>query len=134
MAYKSLVLDSSAFVAMIRGEDKTLEIQALLMKADTVLLSSATRLEICMVLSSRSAFREENMVRAQRDFGITTVPFSEEHAICAFDAFLKFGKGNHRAALNFGDCQAYATAKLAGLPILCIGNDFGFTDLEVIQF
>jgi len=45
------------------------------------------------------------------------------------DAFVRYGKGRHPAALNFGDCIAYAAAKLADQPILCTGRDFLRTDL-----
>jgi uncharacterized protein with PIN domain len=47
------------------------------------------------------------------------------------DADLAYGKGRHRAGLNFGDCMTYAVAKLAGEPLLCLGDDFPATDLEV---
>jgi ribonuclease VapC len=48
-------------------------------------------------------------------------------------AFLRFGKGRHPAALNFGDCITYATARLAGEPLLCLGEDFAKTDLELVD-
>jgi len=46
-------------------------------------------------------------------------------------AILRFGKGRHPAALNFGDCMSYATAKIAGRPLLYIGADFPKTDLRL---
>ncbi len=59
------------------------------------------------------------------------VAFSEEHAREAAEAFARFGKGRHRAALNFGDCMSYAVAKLAGQPLLCTGTGFAKTDLKL---
>lgn len=47
------------------------------------------------------------------------------------DAYRRFGKGRHPAALNFGDCLTYATARLTGEPLLYVGEDFARTDLEV---
>ena len=47
----------------------------------------------------------------------------------AIGAFLRFGKDRHRAALNFGDCMAYAVAAVAGLPLLYTGSDFAQTDI-----
>lgn len=51
------------------------------------------------------------------------------HIEFAVGAWLAYGKGRHPGALNFGDCLAYATAKMADLPLLCVGDDFSQTDL-----
>jgi ribonuclease VapC len=61
----------------------------------------------------------------------TIIPFGEAHWRSAVDAYLRYGKGRHRAALNFGDCMAYAVAKLAQQPLLCAGADFAKTDLPL---
>ena len=58
------------------------------------------------------------------------VPFGELHWREAVDAYRRYGKGRHPAALNFGDCMTYAVASLAGEPLLFIGEDFSLTDLE----
>jgi ribonuclease VapC len=62
---------------------------------------------------------------------VVTIPFGDVHWGSAVDAWLRYGRGRHRANLNFGDCLAYATAKVAGQPLLCVGDDFARTDLEV---
>jgi len=49
----------------------------------------------------------------------------------AVEAHARFGRGHHKAALNFGDCLSYATAKLADMPLLCTGGDFSKTDLSI---
>jgi uncharacterized protein with PIN domain len=54
-----------------------------------------------------------------------------EMLTAAVDAWLRYGKGRHTASLNFGDCLSYATAALAGEPLLCVGNDFAQTDLAL---
>ena len=54
-----------------------------------------------------------------------------EHWTVAADAYLAYGKGRHPARLNFGDCMTYAVAKLAEEPLLCLGDDFSATDLEL---
>jgi ribonuclease VapC len=59
------------------------------------------------------------------------VDFMADHWTIAADAFLAYGKGRHPAALNFGDCMTYAVAKLADEPLLCLGDDFSATDLEL---
>jgi len=59
------------------------------------------------------------------------VSFGEDHWREAARAFRRFGKGRHPAALNFGDCLTYAVARLAGAPLLCVGEDFPQTDLDL---
>jgi len=61
------------------------------------------------------------------------IPFDDEHWAVAITAFQRFGKGRHPAALNFGDCLTYAVARLADERLLCIGEDFVRTDLDVIR-
>jgi ribonuclease VapC len=60
---------------------------------------------------------------------VAVVPFGDAHWKAAVDAYRRYGKGQHPAGLNFGDCLTYATAKLAGQPTLCLGSDFAKTDL-----
>ena len=57
------------------------------------------------------------------------VPFNEEHLDAAATAFIRFGRGRHPAALNFGDCMSYAVASVAGMPLLFSGEDFSKTDI-----
>ena len=59
------------------------------------------------------------------------VPFGELHFGAAVEAWLRFGKGRHPAALNFGDCMSYAVAKVANTPLLFVGEDFPQTDIEI---
>ena len=65
-----------------------------------------------------------------RGLGLEIVAFSEQHAATALEAWQRYGKGNHSARLNLGDCMSYATAKLAGEPLLYVGDDFAQTDIE----
>ena len=95
-------------------------------------VGTPTMTETAIVLSARlrqdargllSRFINETLIR--------TVPFGDAHYSTAVDAWLRFGKGRHPAGLNLGDCLSYATAKLAGQPLLCTGEDFAKTDLEL---
>lgn len=83
-----------------------------------------------MVLSSRLG---EDSRRLLDDFlqemDVEVIPFTAQHYEVAVDAFERFGKGRHPAALNFGDCLTYAVARLSGLPLLYTGEDFARTDL-----
>ena len=65
------------------------------------------------------------------DWNVSVVPFGEDHWKMAIEAHARFGRGHHKAALNFGDCLSYATAKLADMPLLCTGRDFSKTDLAM---
>lgn len=66
-----------------------------------------------------------------RRAGISIEPLTLEHGELARQAFLDFGKGRHKAGLNFGDCFSYALAKASGEPLLFKGNDFIQTDVEI---
>jgi len=69
-----------------------------------------------------------------RNADAEVVPFTEEHLDAAIDAFLRFGKGRHRAALNFGDCMAYALARETGEELLFKGTDFAQTDIAIALY
>ena len=86
------------------------------------------------MLSSRLGIGGRTLLaRLVEEAGLIVIPFSEEHARLAIDAYWRFGKGRHPARLNFGDCLTYATAKLADEPLLCVGDDFSSTDLQVVR-
>ncbi len=68
--------------------------------------------------------------RVVGNLGIDVVAFEAAHVHAAREAFRRYGKGRHRAALNFGDCCAYALAKSLNWPLLFKGNDFALTDLK----
>ncbi len=70
-------------------------------------------------------------ILATGEGAIETLPFGEAQFGVAVGAWLRFGRGRHAASLNFGDCLAYATARLAGRPLLCVGDDFDRTDLSL---
>jgi ribonuclease VapC len=87
-------------------------------------------LETAMVLSSRLGKDPRPVLNGLlRKMEVEVIPFTAEHYEVAMDAFERFGKGRHPAALNFGDCLTYAVARLSGLPLLYTGNDFARTDL-----
>ncbi|HTS01784.1 MAG TPA: type II toxin-antitoxin system VapC family toxin [Thermoanaerobaculia bacterium] len=99
---------------------------------EVVGIGAPSLLETVLVISGRAGRdRSEDVERFVRDLGIVVIPFEEVHARAAAEAFARFGKGRHRAALNFGDCMSYAIAKLAGQPLLCTGTDFSKTDLKL---
>ena len=66
-----------------------------------------------------------------QEVNVDVLSFSDAHWRIAQSAFVRYGKGRHPAALNFGDCLTYAIAYVAGEPLLCVGEDFPLTDLEL---
>lgn len=126
-----MILDSSAVIAILLREPGHEGLLAAIEAADRVSIGAPTLLESAMVVSSRLGPGARDLATMMvREGGITVVPFQEDHGIVALDAFLRFGKGRHRANLNFGDCMAYAVAVLADEPLLFVGNDFRHTDVR----
>jgi ribonuclease VapC len=127
-----MVIDTSALVAIFLGEPERKLFLDFILQAETRKISAATVLETGIVLEARrgeSAGREFDLflVRAK----LEVVPVDSEQTEIARSAWRKYGKGRHTAALNFGDCFAYALAKFAGEPILAKGTDFAATDIDV---
>jgi ribonuclease VapC len=125
-----MVLDSSALLAILLGEpQRQLFIEAL--DADPVrLLSVASLTECSIVIAARygaDGLRDLDQLIARAS--IQLEPVDAEQAYVARDAWLRFGKGRHTAALNFGDCFAYALAYVTGEALVCTGRDFAQTDV-----
>lgn len=126
-----MILDSSAILAVVFQEPGYDDILARIDAAHAVAAGAPTLAETGIVLHARLGAAAHGMLeRLLDELGIQEVPFSEVHWREAVDAFRRFGKGQHSASLNFGDCMTYATAKLTGEPLLFVGEDFGGTDLE----
>lgn len=85
------------------------------------------------LLEERLAEADKVRIGAPTLVEVGAVPFTEKHAEAAIDAFSQYGKGRHPAELTMGDCDSYATAKLARESLRCIGDDFPQTDLELVK-
>jgi ribonuclease VapC len=127
-----MIVDSSAIVAILGGEEEAESLVVTLMRAPIRRVSAVNYVETAIVLDSR---RDPILSRGLDDFlretQIAIETITSEQARIAREAYRDFGKGRHRAGLNLGDCFAYALAKVAGEPLLCKGDDFKKTDLEV---
>jgi ribonuclease VapC len=126
-----MIIDSSALVAILRAEPSHERFVLAIAQAKRRLLAAPTFLETTMVLAGGK--QDEILNRLDeflRTASIETVAFTADHAAVARQAFLRYGKGRHPAALNFGDCIAYATARLEAMPLLFKGDDFRLTDIE----
>lgn len=127
-----MIVDTSAMLAILLKEQGHERLVALLGKADAIGVGAPTLAEAGIVLTARLGPVGMSMLgRLIQECGAIVVPFGSAHWTVAVDAFDRFGKGRHPAALNFGDCMSYATAKLARKPLLAVGRDFVQTDLDV---
>jgi len=127
-----MVIDTSALLAIFLAEPERKTFLDLILQAETRLISAATVLETGIVLEARRgepAGREFDLfvVRAN----LEVVPVDDEQIEIARSAWRKYGKGRHPAALNFGDCFAYALAKSHEERLLAKGQNFAATDIEV---
>jgi len=125
-----MVLDSSAIVAIHLREPGHERLIERIDAAEVVVVGVPTLLETAMVLTARLGQDARPMLFAfLRRLEAEVVPFNEEHLDAAATAFIRFGRGRHPAALNFGDCMSYAVASVAGMPLLFAGEDFKRTDI-----
>ena len=127
------MIDTSALIAILLDEPEREAFERAIETTPLRLLSAVSKFEAGMVMAGR--FDVAGLSRLDRlleAFSVTIVPFTDHHAQLARDAFIRFGKGRHRAGLNFGDCASYALAKAEAEPLLFKGTDFGSTDVEVV--
>ena len=131
---RSLVVDTAAAVAVILGEPGGDEVTAYLQEALARLMPAATRVELGIVIEARLWPGGQDIVdRFLRDARIEIVPVDAELAARAMSGWRRYGKGRHRAGLNFGDCFTYALAEQTGHPVLCTGDNFAATDVTVVR-
>jgi ribonuclease VapC len=127
-----VILDTSAIVAIALKEPGFEELLEKLAKAPNAGVGLPTLTETAIVLSARLKHDARGILsRFLMEGSIATVPFGDTHFAAAVEAWLRYGKRRHPASLNSGDCLSYATAALAGEPLLCVGDDFTHTDLPL---
>ncbi|MGA8429457.1 MAG: type II toxin-antitoxin system VapC family toxin [Candidatus Sulfotelmatobacter sp.] len=126
-----MIVDASAIIAILRGENDGPDLARALEQAPIRRISAATYVEAAIVTdSNRDPVLSRRFDDLLRDSEIVIEPVTVEQAEIAREAYRDFGKGRHRAGLNFGDCFAYALAKATGEPLLFKGDDFCHTDIE----
>ena len=129
-----MILDTSALVAILFQEPEAEKFARLILAADICRLSVANHLELAIVLERQArpdaARQAEAFLRAA---AIVVEPVTLQQGALARQAYYDFGRGRHRARLNFGDCFAYALAKAMDEPLLFKGRDFVQTDVRVAR-
>lgn len=126
-----MIVDSSALLAICFEEAERDVFTEAILTANDPRIGAPNFIETVMVVEGRggeAAGRELDTIAA--NLGLAIVPFDTTHVAAAREAFRRFGKGRHPAALNFGDCCAYGLAKSLALPLLYKGNDFALTDIR----
>lgn len=126
-----MIIDTSALLAILFAEEDAARYAEAIAAANARMISAANYLEAAIVVDNQVSAAAGRQVDAfVSRAGIQVEPVTREHADLARQAYLDFGKGNHPARLNFGDCFAYALSKATGQPLLFKGDDFAETDLQ----
>lgn len=127
-----MVVDSSAFVAILTGEPERDAFIDAITTSDVRLVSAFNLFETRTVLLRRGGqMLLDELGRFVATSRIEIRPFDGHHADVALTAYQRFGKGSgHKAQLNLGDCAAYTLATSLDLPLLFKGDDFGRTDVR----
>ena len=129
-----MTLDTSAVLAILQDEPERAEFASLIENAADRLISAVSVLEAAMVLEGRRGLDAgadlDSFLRAA---SVRIVAFDEDQLSLARTAFRRFGKGRHAAALNLGDCAAYALAQGSAEPLLFKGEDFIQTDVARVR-
>ncbi|PRD44656.1 PIN domain nuclease [Phyllobacterium phragmitis] len=125
-----MVIDTSAIIAIALNEPEAAEFEMRIADDPVRLISAATMLEASIVIETRlgeAGGRELDLWLYKA--GIDIVAVDADQADLARRAWRRFGKGRHRAGLNYGDCFSYALAVSRQEPLLFKGNDFSRTDI-----
>jgi ribonuclease VapC len=126
-----MIIDTSAVLAVLFAEDDAAHYASAVAGAEVRLMSAANYLEAAIVIDNQigpMAGRQFDAFISRADIRVEAV--TREEADIARQAYLDYGKGNHPARLNFGDCLAYALSKHTGQPLLFKGDDFSKMDIS----
>ena len=126
-----MIVETSAVLAILFNESDAETYARAISEAESRRMSAASFVEAAVVVEAQTRETGSRQFDAFfRRAGIVIEPVTEEQAHAARQAYTDFGKGRHAAGLNFGDCFAYALAKVTGEPLLFKGEDFRKTDVK----
>jgi ribonuclease VapC len=126
-----MIVDTSALLAVFFEEPEAERFARAIAGADVARISAANLLEAGIVADNQTDPRTGRQLDALVvNFRLRIDPVTEEQVWIARQAYVDYGRGNHPAGLNFGDCLAYALAKATGEPLLFKGEDFARTDIR----
>lgn len=122
-----MIVDTSAAVAILRGEPEADAMVAALEGTPLSRMSVASVFELAIVTGASGPDVTDDFLTT---FGIRPLPVDTDHLVWCRHALARFGRGSGSPArLNYGDCFAYAAAKVTGGPLLFTGDDFTHTDI-----
>ncbi len=127
-----MIVDTSALIAILRGEEDAVVYAQAIANADVGRISAATYVETAAVIDiNRDPIASRRFDDLLREARLVVEPVTEAQARIAREAYRDFGRGSgHPARLNFGDCFAYALARAMDEPLLFKGDDFVHTDIS----
>lgn len=130
-----IVVDTSALIAVLRGELDAAALLIILNEAESVHLSAANYVEASIVMdSSGDPVLSARFDELLAELEVTIVDVTADQAVRARRAYRDYGKGSgHPAQLNFGDCFSYVLATQTRTPLLFKGSDFGHTDVQSVR-
>ena len=126
-----MIIDSSAIIAILNNEPERPFFTKAIAQASSCCMSTASFVETSIILEYRFGYdgvRDFDLLASKAS--IALAPVDANQANIARQAFKAYGKGRHRAQLNFGDCFSYALAKTRDELLLFKGNDFSHTDVK----
>ena len=129
-----MIVDASAIIAILKNEPDAEAFALALQKSPVCRVSAVTWVEAAVVTDgNRNPVLSRRFDDLLRDVHVRVETVTPKQAELARHAYRDFGKGRHKAGLNFGDCFAYALAKEMDEPLLFKGNDFNRTDIERVK-
>ncbi len=130
-----MIIDSSAILAIVFGEPEAPRMALAIAQAPVRQMSAVNWFETLMVVEGRygRASSDETLL-ILKTLEVEALAFDAAQITEARSAWQRYGKGRHPAALNLGDCCAYATAIITGQKLLFKGEDFGQTDVQLADW
>jgi ribonuclease VapC len=126
-----MTLDSSAVVAILFAEPGYMDLIDRILEAEVVRIGAPTLVEASFVVAARRRKPDAPEVEElMRELGVAVSSFGEAEWRAAMQAFASYGRGRHKANLNFGDCLAYAAARASRDTLLFVGKNFRLTDIS----
>lgn len=124
------VIDSSALVSVLLAEPGWEELQRHLEQSVVCTISAVTFIEAAIVIEARLGVAGRTQLdMLLRRVGAEVRPVDAQLALTVIEGWRRYGRGRHRASLNFGDCFSYALAAELDEPLLFVGDDFSQTDI-----
>ncbi|MEJ1157954.1 type II toxin-antitoxin system VapC family toxin [Prosthecomicrobium sp. N25] len=126
-----MIVDTSAIMAILLNEKEAVAFAELVANDAHPRMSAGNHVELVVTVTRRDRpIAWDHVAGVLNDLRLVIEPVTVEQAALARSAYLTYGRGQHPARLNFGDCFAYALAKATGEPLLYKGDDFGLTDVK----